>query len=130
MFLLQPAVHRHVCSLRHSEPGRRRRAPLRRNQLGLGASQKQDEGSGAEGGRPSLWYGRRPVHVHGLRPDTDTNKQLTQHLLDEITLKTVSRYPERISHYQSYSLKCLTGLFSSVVYSSGTRSDPEQQNSY
>lgn len=65
-----------------SEPGRRQR--------------------GGGGGAVSLWYGRRPVHVHRLRH----KQQLTQHLLDEITLKKASHYSETLS----YSLKWLTGF--------------------
>lgn len=57
---------------------------------------------GGGGGAVSLWYGRRPVHVHGLRH----KQQLTQHLLDEITLKKASHYSETLS----YSLKWLTGF--------------------
>lgn len=57
---------------------------------------------GGGGAAPSLWYGRRPVHVHRLRH----KQQLTQHLLDEITLKKASHYSETLS----YSLKWLTGF--------------------
>lgn len=57
---------------------------------------------GGGGGAVSLWYGRRPVHVHRLRH----KQQLTQHLLDEITLKKASHYSETLS----YSLKWLTGF--------------------
>lgn len=57
---------------------------------------------GGGGGAVSLWYGRRPVHVHRLRH----KQQLTQHLWDEITLKKASHYSETLS----YSLKWLTGF--------------------
>lgn len=90
-----------LCLQPHSEPGRRCRAPLRRNQLGLGASQNQDEGSGAEEGE------RSHSGMDGgqsTSTDWDTNTQLTQHLLDEITLKKASHYSETLSYFLFNSL--------------------------
>lgn len=55
---------------------------------------------GGGGGAVSLWYGRRPVHVHRLRH----KQQLTQHLLDEITLKKASHYSETLSYFLFNSL--------------------------